>query len=66
MGRVLTSPRVGQQVGMGLPDAVPAEVLEAMANAPKADGVKGRVNRAWNPEGGRAEAGLVTRPTCQA
>jgi CxxC motif-containing protein (DUF1111 family) len=58
MGRVLTSPRVGQQVvGMGLLDAVPAEVLEAMANAPKADGVKGRVNRAWNPEGGRAEAG---------
>jgi CxxC motif-containing protein (DUF1111 family) len=58
MGRVLTSPRVGQQmVGMGLLDAVPAEALEAMANAPRVDGVKGRVNRVWNPESGKTEAG---------
>lgn len=55
---VLTSPRVGQQmVGMGLLDAVPAETLDSMAKEAKSDGVKGKVNRVWNPESGRMEAG---------
>jgi CxxC motif-containing protein (DUF1111 family) len=55
---VLTSPRVGQpMVGMGLLDAVPAATLEALAKEPKPDGIKGRVNRVWNPETQRMEAG---------
>ena len=58
IGKVLTSPRVGQQVvGMGLLDAVSAETLAALAAEPKADGVKGRVNRVWNPASGAPEAG---------
>jgi CxxC motif-containing protein (DUF1111 family) len=55
---VLTSPRVGQQmVGMGLLDAVSAATLEGMAKEAKPDGVKGRVNRVWNPETQRIEVG---------
>jgi CxxC motif-containing protein (DUF1111 family) len=55
---VLSSLRVGEQmVGMGYLDAVPAETLEAMAKEAKPDGVKGRVNRVWNPETKRVEAG---------
>lgn len=58
IGRVLTSPRVGQQVvGMGLLDAVSAQTLAALAAEPKPDGVKGRVNRVWNPETAAQEAG---------
>lgn len=58
IGRVLTSPRVGQQVvGMGLLDAVPAATLESLAAERKPDGVKGRVNRVWNPESGASEVG---------
>ncbi len=57
-GRVLTSPRVGPQVyGLGLIDAVPAEAIEAQARAPKADGVKGRVNRVWDAAQQRMVAG---------
>ncbi len=48
---VMTSLRVGQQmVGLGLLEAVPEAALLAMAAEEKADGVKGRVNRVWNPE----------------
>ena len=55
---VLTSPRVGEQmVGMGYLDAIAEETLAAMAREKKPDGVKGRVNRVWNPETGRMEAG---------
>ena len=55
---VLTSPRVGQQmVGMGYFDAISAASLERMAREPKADGVRGRVNRVWNPESSRREPG---------
>ena len=54
----LTSVRVGQQmVGMGLLDAVPAEAIEAMARETKPDGVRGRVNRVWDPETGRLAVG---------
>lgn len=54
----LTSPRVGQQmVGLGLLDAVPESALRRLANEAKPDGVRGRVNRVWNPETGRLEAG---------
>jgi CxxC motif-containing protein (DUF1111 family) len=54
----LTSPRVGEQmVGMGYLDAIPAATLEAMAKEAKPDGIKGRVNRVWNPETQRVEAG---------
>lgn len=57
-GRMLTSPRVGQQVvGMGLLDAVPDEALLALAAERKPDGVKGRVNRVWNPETGAIAIG---------
>lgn len=46
LGRVLVSPRVGQQVvGMGLLDAVPVATLEALAAEPRPDGVKGQLNR---------------------
>lgn len=46
LGRVLVSPRVGQQVvGMGLLDAVPVATLEAFAAERRPDGVKGRINR---------------------
>jgi len=46
LGRVLVSPRVGQQVvGMGLLDAVPAATLEALAAEARPDGVTGRLNR---------------------
>ena len=55
---VLTSPRVGEQmVGMGYLDAVSEATLEGMAKETKPDGVKGRVNRVWNPETKRMEAG---------
>jgi len=55
---VLTSPRVGQQmVGMGLLDAVSATTLDGLAREAKADGVRGRVNRVWNPESKRVDAG---------
>jgi CxxC motif-containing protein (DUF1111 family) len=55
---VLTSLRVGEQmVGMGLLDAVPSATLERMAKEAKPDGVKGRVNRVWNSEAKRMEAG---------
>ena len=55
---VLTSPRVGEQmVGMGYLDAVTEATLEGMAKEAKPDGVKGRVNRVWNPETQRMEAG---------
>ncbi|MBS0370078.1 MAG: c-type cytochrome [Proteobacteria bacterium] len=58
IGKVLISPRVGQQVvGMGLLDAVSAQTLSALAAERKADGVKGRVNRVWNPESAALEAG---------
>ncbi|MBS0357042.1 MAG: c-type cytochrome [Proteobacteria bacterium] len=58
IGKVLTSPRVGQQVvGMGLLDAVSAETLSALAAERKPDGVKGRVNRVWNPSSAALEAG---------
>lgn len=58
IGKVLTSPRVGQQVvGMGLLDAVSAETLSALAAERKPDGVKGRVNRVWNPSSAASEAG---------
>ncbi|WP_374486462.1 di-heme oxidoredictase family protein [Zoogloea sp.] len=58
IGKVLTSPRVGQQVvGMGLLDAVPAQTLAALAAERKPDGVKGRVNRVWSPETAALEAG---------
>ncbi|WP_347250140.1 di-heme oxidoredictase family protein [Zoogloea sp.] len=46
LGRVLVSPRVGQQVvGMGLLDAVPVATLEALAAERGPDGVKGQLNR---------------------
>lgn len=55
---VLTSLRVGEQmVGMGYLDAVPAATLEALVKEVKPDGVKGRVNRVWNPETKRMEVG---------
>ena len=54
----LNSVRVGQQmVGMGLLDAVPAETIEAMAREAKPDGVRGRVNRVWDPEAGQLAVG---------
>lgn len=58
LGSVLTSPRVGQQViGLGLLEAVPAADLERFASETKPDGVRGKVNRVWNPETGQREAG---------
>ncbi len=55
---VLSSLRVGEQmVGMGYLDAVPAETLEAMTKETKPDGVRGRVNRVWNPETKHMEVG---------
>lgn len=55
---VLSSLRVGEQmVGMGYLDAIPAATLEALAKEGKPDGVKGRVNRVWNPETKRMEVG---------
>lgn len=55
---VLSSLRVGQQmVGMGYLDAISEETLEQLENEKKPDGVKGRVNRVWNPEKQRTEVG---------
>ncbi|NTV70377.1 MAG: thiol oxidoreductase [Azonexaceae bacterium] len=49
MGKVLTSPRIGQPVyGLGLLEAVPDATLLTMAAENKADGVRGRVNRVWD------------------
>lgn len=54
-GRMLTSPRVGQQVvGMGLLDAVSDAYLLAIAAERKSDGVKGRVNWLGRPAAGGA------------
>jgi CxxC motif-containing protein (DUF1111 family) len=58
LASVLTSPRVGQQViGLGLLGAVPAADLERFARETKPDGVRGKVNRVWNPETRQLEAG---------
>jgi CxxC motif-containing protein (DUF1111 family) len=58
LGSVLTSPRVGQVViGLGLLEAVPSADLDRFARETKPDGVRGKVNRVWNPETGQLEAG---------
>ncbi len=50
MGRVLHSPRVGSVVyGMGLLGAVPDAALQALAWLRQPDGVRGRLNRVWDP-----------------
>jgi len=55
---VLTSPRVGQQlVGLGLLEAIPNSTLLGLAKQSKPDGVRGRVNRVWNPSTLRMEVG---------
>ena len=57
---VMTSLRQPPAVfGLGLFEAVPAEVLAALADPDDADGdgVSGRVNQVWHSERGAAEAG---------
>lgn len=56
--QVLTSPRVGQGVyGLGLLAAVPEAVLRAWATQPLPDGVRGRLNRVWDPVAQRMAVG---------
>lgn len=46
---VLTSPRIGPVVfGLGLLDAVSENDLLKLAQQPKPDGIKGKVNRVWD------------------
>jgi CxxC motif-containing protein (DUF1111 family) len=47
---VLASPRVGPAVfGLGLLEAVPESALVELARRPQDDGVRGRLNRVWDP-----------------
>jgi CxxC motif-containing protein (DUF1111 family) len=47
---MLTSARVGPAVfGLGRLDELPEATLEALARAPQPDGVRGRLNRVWDP-----------------
>ncbi|UVM24248.1 di-heme oxidoredictase family protein [Pseudomonas wadenswilerensis] len=58
LDNVHTSMRVGSPVfGLGLLEAIEASTLQALADAPKPDGVKGRVNQVWSVERQRLEAG---------
>ncbi|MFD2641982.1 di-heme oxidoredictase family protein [Pseudomonas japonica] len=58
LGDIRTSVRVGTPVfGLGLLEAVSAEDLRRMAEEPKADGVRGRVNQVWSVERQRLEPG---------
>jgi len=58
LGDIRTSVRVGTPVfGLGLLEAVSAEELQRMADEPKADGVRGRVNQVWSVERQRLEPG---------
>ncbi len=53
MGTVQTSARIGPAVfGLGLLEAVPDGVLEAMARERKPDGVKGKLNRVHDAQSG--------------
>ncbi|CAK9888979.1 MULTISPECIES: di-heme oxidoredictase family protein [Pseudomonas] len=55
---VRTSLRVGSPVfGLGLLEAIDPSTLQALADAPKPNGVKGRVNQVWSVERQRLEAG---------
>lgn len=50
---LLLSPRLAPQlIGLGLLDAVPAEVLEQLVATPRPDGISGRVNRIPDGNGG--------------
>ena len=54
------SPRVApQMIGLGLLEAVPASVIEALAdpNDLDGDGISGRINRVWNVATGAAALG---------
>nr|WP_255719613.1 di-heme oxidoredictase family protein [Pelomonas sp. P8] len=56
--RVQLSARVGPAVyGLGLLADVPEAALQALAATPRPDGVRGVLNRVWNPVTGRMEAG---------
>lgn len=58
LGDIHTSARVGNPVfGLGLLEQVCAEELQRMADEPKADGVRGRVNQVWSVQRQRLEAG---------
>ncbi|MDH0303363.1 MULTISPECIES: di-heme oxidoredictase family protein [unclassified Pseudomonas] len=57
-GPVRTSARVAPPVfGLGLLEAIEASTLQALADAPKPDGVKGRINQVWSVERKRLEPG---------
>ena len=46
---MLTSPRIAPPIyGLGLLQAVPEADIAALADAPKPNGIKGRVNRVWD------------------
>ncbi|WP_460418948.1 di-heme oxidoreductase family protein [Pseudomonas sp. microsymbiont 2] len=58
LGPVRTSARVAPPVfGLGLLEAIEASTLQALANAAKSDGVKGRINQVWSVERKRLEPG---------
>jgi len=58
LGDIRTSARVGNPVfGLGLLEQVSAEELQRMADEPKADGVRGRVNQVWSVQRQRLEPG---------
>jgi CxxC motif-containing protein (DUF1111 family) len=44
-------------VGMGLLDAIPEATLRELAARPEADGIRGRVNVAWDVEAGKPAVG---------
>lgn len=57
-GKMLFSPRVGQQIfGLGFLDAVSEKTLRELAQKRKPDGVMGKVNEVWDQEGKRMTAG---------
>lgn len=52
------SPRAGPMVaGLGLLEAVPEATLQALINADKPDGVRGRLNRVYDPMSGEMRTG---------
>lgn len=58
LGDIRTSARVGNPVfGLGLLEKVSAADMQRMADEPKADGVRGKVNQVWSVERQRLEPG---------
>ena len=73
LGEIMISPRVSPPVfGLGLLEAIPLKTLQALEDPEdkNGDGISGRLNRVWNPQTKRMEAGRfgwkANKPTLRA